>query len=362
MIVCFTKQYQAVPAMAPICRSVGAPLISTRRSTLHTIHKAYPDITTARLRTLWPRGSAGGKWLEQANLIVTGSPNRQLLAAYRAQRCMVFHGTYAFMAQKEIDALRHFDIVCIIGPRMQQALQHADLRAEQVDTGYLPFLDFPARGKNHRNQFLQSQNLDPNNPTILYLPRGKPYGSWDMMAEKLIREVPNRYNLVLRPHPSQSVTARLHDSLGFLRLSILSRKRGNCLIDLASCRLSTLFSVADLVMSDGASSPEEALYYDIPQILIESPRSSPAAIAAMMREKKISEDYIAQLLGIYECGRRTTVNDRDLTATIESALADADAYRPQRESYFKWVFGERSLERQQRFIQSINQRYQSNMQ
>lgn len=357
MIVCFTKQYQAVPALAPICRETGAPLVSTRGSTPKAIRKTHPDIATAKLRTFWPHGGRGGKLLAQADLIVTGALNRRLLSPYQARKCMVFHGTYAFMAHKEIDDLRHFDIVCVIGPRMQQILQHAEIKAELVDAGYLPFLDFPRREETRRRSFLQTVGLDPHNPTLLYLPRGKPYGSWNVMAEKLIRAVPHHYNLILRPHPSQSVTARLRDRLGYLRLARLARNRGNCLLDLTSHPLASLFSVADLVLSDGASSPEEALFYDIPQIFIESRGSSPDAIATMMRNKKISEDYIEKLLTIYQCGKRVTPDDRDITSTIESAMVDADGYRPQREAYFRWVFGERSLNRQQRLIQQLALQY-----
>jgi hypothetical protein len=35
---------------------------------------------------------------------------------------------------------------------------------------------------------------------------------------------------------------------------------------------------------------------------------------------------------------------------VEQAMAQADLYRPHREAYYQWVFGERGLERQARLI------------
>ena len=204
-----------------------------------------------------------------------------------------------------------------------------------------------------RHEFLLQTGLDPAAKTLLYLPRGKPYGSWDVMAEKLLKNVPSQYNLILRPHPSQSVTARIKDRLGFMRLQRLCRERGNALLDLTSCKLSTLFAISDLVITDGASSPEEALYYDLPLLFVESAGSSRDAIAAMMRSKEIQEEYIAKLLTIYDCGMRMTPDSRDMAQIIDASLAESDHFQPQREAYFKWVFGDRSKVRQQNLIRQL---------
>ena len=354
-IAYFTKQYQAVPALMQLYQSLGGAFVTTRGSTARTIRKVYPGVRVEVLHESMGRFSAGERYLRQAKLIVTGSSNRELFSRYAAHKCMVFHGTYAFMSQREIDSLRHFDLICTIGPRMREALLHADLQGRLLDVGYLPFMEFPKRDAVERQRFLQSLGLNPDNKTLLYLPRGRPYGSWDVMAKELLLGVPSRYNLILRPHPSQSVTARIRDRFGFMRLERLARTHGNALIDLTECRLSSLFSVADLVISDGASSPEESLFYDLPQVLIESTGSSPTALAAMMRGKGISEDYIGKLLTIYQCGKRIAPDSPDMLAVIESAMAEAEDYQTQRATYFNWIFGERGMDRQTQLIRDLRQ-------
>jgi CDP-glycerol glycerophosphotransferase (TagB/SpsB family) len=336
-------------------RRLGGTFVTTRGSTARAIRKVYPEAQVVLLQERLGRFSAGDRCLRQARLIVTGSPNRQLLGNYAAPKCMVFHGTYAFMAQEEIDGLQHFDLICAIGPRMQQALKHTGLESRLLDAGYLPFMEFPQRNVGERRQFLQQIGLNPENKTLLYLPRGRPYGSWDVMAEKLLRQIPPHYNLIMRPHPSQSVTARIRDQFGFMRLARLSRERGNAFLDLASCKLSTLISVADLVISDGASSPEESLFYDLPQVFVDSQGSSPTAIAAMMRGKKLSENYIEKLLSIYQCGARISPDSHGMAQLIEAALQDSDRYRPYRQAYFNWVFGERGMDRQTLLIRHLRQ-------
>jgi len=355
MIVYFTKQYQAVPALMQLYLGTGGIFVSTRGSTVKAIRKVYPDVPVVKLNERFGRFSAGERSLRKADLIITGSPNRELLERYHARKCMVFHGTYAFMAQEEIDGLAHFDIICAIGPRMQQALQGTGLESKIIVSGYLPFMEFPPRDAAARAEYLKRLCLSPQNKTLLYLPRGRPYGSWDIMAERLLRQMPNTYNLILRPHPSQSVTARIRDHFRFMHLHRLCRKRGNALLDLTTCKLSTLLSVADLVISDGASSPEEALFYDLPQVFIESAGSSPTAIAAMMRKKKLSEDYIEKLLTIYRCGKSITPEMPDMLVVIEAAMAESEHYRPHREAYFSWVFGDKEMVKQQQLIQQLRQ-------
>lgn len=346
MISYFTKMYQAVPALIQIYDAVGGTFVSTRGSTIKAVNKTYPGTSCLKYSEGMGRFSSGYQALSRSEVIVTGSPNKQLLDQFDANKYMVFHGTYAFMAQQEIDGLSHFDHVCVIGPRMQEALTNHGLESKLIMSGYLPFMGFPERNESRRMQFLSDLGLDPENPTLLYLPRGRPYGSWDVMAEILLRQLPKQYNLILRPHPSQSVTARLHDKFGFIRLQRLCRERGNAFLDLTTCKLSTLFSVADLVISDGASSPEESLFYDLPQVFVESEGSSPSAIASMMRGKKLPEDYIEKLLTVYECGTRISPVSNNIQQVVSEAIENSASFKSQRTRYFNWVFGDRGLAQQ----------------
>ena len=354
MIVYLTKQYQAVPALWPLYQALGGEFVTTRPSTKRALRRVYPGTPVTLLRESFGRFSRGDKLLRQAKAIVTGSPNRALLSRYLADKYMVFHGTYAFISDEEIAGLRHFDHVCAIGPRMYESLMASDLQEKVILSGYLPFLDFPQRTSELRQKFLTQVGLSPEAETVLYLPRGKPYGSWNVMAEKLVRETPSHYNLILRPHPSQSVTARLKDWLSFMRIKKLCQERGRALLDLTSCKLSTLFAVANLVITDGASSPEEALYYDLPLLFVESTGSSPDAIAAMMRRKKLTEEYISKILTIYNCGMRISPDDHRLSHVISMSIIEAERFKMHREKYFKWVFGDRGTDRQKKFINQLS--------
>jgi hypothetical protein len=354
-IAYFTKMYQAVPALVQLQKALGGQLVTTRPSTVRAIRRVYPEAAVTWHMKSLGRFSPAARCLDEARLIVTGTPYRRFLSPYPAEKCTVFHGTYAFMGEEEVEALRHIGLICVIGPRMQEVLEDAGLGPRLIPSGYLPFLDFPPRNPGHRADFLRKLRLDPENRTVLYLPRGKPYGSWNVMAEKLLREIPRHVNLILRPHPSQSVTARIRERFHFLKISRLCRQRGNAVLDLAGLKPATLFSAADLLISDGASSPEESLYYDLPQVFIESEGSSPAAIAAMMRRKNIADERIQKHLAIYRCGNSITPDSPGILKTVLTTLEESERHRPQREAFFHWVFGDRTLERQNRLIHHLKQ-------
>ena len=232
-----------------------------------------------------------------------------------------------------------------------ELLAASDLQEKLIPSGYLPFLAFPERTPELKRNFLTRTGLDPAAKTLLYLPMGKPHGSWDVMAEKLLRQVPRRYNLIPRPHPSQSVTARLKDRLGFLRLQRLCRERGNTLLDLTSCKLSTLFAIGDLVIADGASAAEEALYYDLPLLFVEGTWFSPSRRADL--SQRFPAEYIAKLFSLSECGMKMPREEKNVPHLIESSLAEADRYRPRRQAYFAWVFGDRDRVRQGKLIDHL---------
>jgi hypothetical protein len=94
MIVYFTKQYQAVPALWPLYHALGGVFVTTRPSTRRALRRVYPGTRVALLREAFGRFSRGDELLRQADAIVTGSPNRALLSRYSAEKYMVFHGTY----------------------------------------------------------------------------------------------------------------------------------------------------------------------------------------------------------------------------------------------------------------------------
>jgi len=109
-----------------------------------------------------------------------------------------------------------------------------------------------------------------------------------------------------------------------------------------------------MIITDGASSPEEALYYDLPLLFVESAGSSADAIATMMRRKKLTEEYISKILTIYNCGMRISPDDHRLSYVISMSITEAERFKMHREKYFKWVFGDHGTDRQKKFINQLS--------
>jgi len=347
--------YQAVPTLMPLYRALGGNFVTTRASTARAIRRVYPDVSVVRDNKLFGKFSAGHRLLNASDLIVTGAPYKGALQAYNAKKYMVFHGTFAYLTVKEVQAMAHFDRLCVIGPRMMQVVEKAGLADKAMLCGYMPFLDYPARNEQSRQIFLTNLGLDPAKKTLLYLPWGPPFGSWDLMAEKLLKEIPADYNLILRPHPSQSVTFRLKDRLAFMRLARIAKARGSAYLDLTAQKLSLLYANADLVISDGTSPAEESLYYDLPQIFVETEYFSRTVAGQMMRRQGADDDQIESVTSLYDCGKILTLQTEALDILVQDAFESKDRFADERQRYFSYAFGARSHEAQQNLIESMRQ-------
>jgi hypothetical protein len=305
----------------------------------------YPQLEHARYSRWLGPYAAGNRALSKADIIVTGSPYRGFLQPYSAKKCTVFHGTYMLLSKEALLSNLHFDLLCVIGPRMQQMIDRFSdqVQVNTVTTGFLPFCEFPEQSAAQREEVLAGLGLASEQQTIVYVPSRRGLGSWDLLAEDLVRSAPAGLNLVLRPHPSQALTARAKDRESFRRVAALAKKRPNTLLDLTSHSLSALLSVADLVVSDANSPAEESLFYDVPQLLIETPSLSRDVVARMANSQGMHPDDLAQLLSLYDCGPAVTVTEsgRDLSSAIELGLANSGQFSRRRQEYFSWVFGAR---------------------
>ncbi len=351
----YTRMYQAVPSLLPFYRELGGSVVTTRAGTARAIRRVYPDVSVVRDNELFGKFSAGRRLLQASDVIVTGSPYKNALNDYLAKKYMVFHGTFAYMTEKEVRAMAHFDRLCVIGPRMMQVVEKAGLADKATLAGYLPFLEYPQREAEQRHHFLTNLGLDPVKKTLIYLPWGKPYGSWDLMAEKLLNEIPADYNLILRPHPSQSVTLRLKDRFGFMRLERIIKSRGSAYLDLTAQKLPLLYANADLVISDATSPAEESLYYDLPQIFVETDQFSRAVVGQMMRNQGADARQVELVTRLYDCGKILTPQTQQLDILVQDALENSHQYAHERDAYFNFAFGARSSDAQRNLIESMRQ-------
>jgi CDP-glycerol glycerophosphotransferase (TagB/SpsB family) len=221
-----------------------------------------------------------------------------------------------------------------------------------TQTGYFPFLNFPESSTEKRKEHLESVGLDAARKNVVYLPRGKPNGSFDLMMPNFLRDMPE-VNFIVRPHPSQSVKLHLRDRLLFLSMQKQIKQHKNVFLDLNHFRLSDLLSMADLVITDGNSPAEESLFYDTPQMLVENERLSRKSISNTMRKNAASEEDVELALRIYDNGPIITPANTDLCALIERAMADASQYAKARKANFEFVFGERDFKRQHALIDEL---------
>jgi hypothetical protein len=355
MIAYLTKQFQAVPALMAIYREIGGHFVTTRSNTVKAIKQNNPQASVIKYTEKLGKFSSGYKVLNKSDAIVTGGPYRNILSRFGARKYMIFTGTTPALTAQEIqEDHAHFDKLCAIGPRMLRTIEKSGVNVEVTQTGYFPFLYFPERNSEKRRAHLESVELDADKKNVVYLPRGKPNGSFDLMMPNFLQELPKvSFNFIVRPHPSQSVKLHLRDRLFFLSMQKQIKQHRNVFLDLNHFRLSDLLSMADLVITDGNSPAEESLFYDTPQLLVETERLSRKSISKTMRINEATEEDIELALRIYENGPIITPDDKDLSDLIERAMADASQYAKARSANFEFVFGERDFKRQHALIDEL---------
>lgn len=357
-IVYFSKMFQAVPHLANVAEKLPGVFVSNRRSTLQAVKSLYPQLPTASYSRFFGSLAKGNRKLKAADVIVTGSPYRSFLEGYEAKKCTVFHGTYMLLSRDALLHNAHFDLLCVIGPRMQGMIDRFadDIRVNTIRTGFLPFCEFPERSPAHRHEVLLRLGLDPAKRTVVYTPSRRGIGSWDAAAERLLETAPGHFNLILRPHPSQALTSRRNDRASFRRVREMALRRADSILDLTTYPLPLLLSIADLVVSDANSPAEESLFYDVPLLFIETPQYSKDTIFSQGRRESMHPEDIDRLATFYDCGLRCYVDSApDFANLLDAAICRDAAFKAQREAYFSWVFGVRDRQANVRVASAIRQ-------
>ncbi|KAF3981981.1 MAG: hypothetical protein HFP81_10240 [Methylococcales symbiont of Hymedesmia sp. n. MRB-2018] len=359
--ICFFSQmYQAIPSLVTIQRDLGGTFVCGRGSTTRYFRKKYPELDFAHFNKRLKRFSAGHKAMLNADCIVTGSPYKKLLSPYEAKKVMVFHGTYSGLTANVLEQLRHFDHLFLIGNRMEKMLLRykQQLDFKYTKTGFLPFANFPDKNKENRRLVLKYLGLDVSLKTVVYCPTRRESGSWELCVEALIDSLSAKYNLILRPHPSQSMNLRWHEKSSIRNLQTIAKKRGNTLIDMAEVHFPDLLMIADLLISDANSPAEESLFYDTPQILTGLGKSSYGEIRKANLTLNLDEEDIEDRLRIFSCGLVfADEKGLDWSETVDKALLEESEYAKNRRDYFEFVFGERDKGAAHRVAKIIRSKY-----
>ncbi|KAF3978473.1 MAG: hypothetical protein HFP77_01825 [Methylococcales symbiont of Iophon sp. n. MRB-2018] len=353
--------YQAIPSLVTIQRELGGTFVCGRGSTTRYFKKEYPELDFARFNKRLKRFSAGHKAMWGADCIVTGSPYKSLLSPYTAKKMMVFHGTYAGLTANVLEQLKHFDHLFLIGNRMEKILlkYKQQLDFNYTKTGFLPFANFPDKNEENRRLILEFLGLDVSLKTVVYCPTRRGHGSWEICAEALINSLSAKYNLILRPHPSQSMNLRWHEKSSIKNLQTIAKKRGNTLIDMAEVHFPDLLMIADLLISDANSPAEESLFYDTPQILTGLGKSSSyEEIRNIWLAYNADEEDIEDCLEIFSCGLVfADEKGLDWGEAVDKALLEEGEYAENRRDYFEFVFGERDKGAAHRVAKIIQSEY-----
>jgi hypothetical protein len=339
-IVFFSRMPQAVPSLGPVQRHTGGVFISNRLSTLRYFASNYPDLQRMGYIRALPFLRKSHRILSGSRAIVSGAGHRAILARYPAKKIMIFHGTFRALTRQMISTLAGFDHVFLIGPRMERMLlRHGgDLQISYTTSGYIPFSEFPKSNPQLRHEVLQQLRLDPDLPTIFYAPARGECGSWLHCAEGIARQIPEKYNLIMRPHPSQVFGTSIQERRVSRKVSAILSHRGNAVVDMAKCSFQLLMCASDLLIGDATSPNEEFLFYDRPQIITES----------YPREKWVDQwlgeglqmDDIEDLLSLYSCGLSFCKDGFDHWGeAVEECLANDSDYAAVRRRYFANAFG-----------------------
>ena len=356
-VVYYSRMFQAVPHLAQVCHELPGTFVTSRKSTLKAAKNLYPFMPSLRTSKFFGGFNHGNRTLKNADVIVTGSPYKSVLAPFSAKKCTVFHGTYMMLSREALLSNAHFDLLCVTGPRMQQMIdRHAnEIPVNAVQTGFLPFVEFPVKSEHFTRKTLEALNLNPEYKTILYTPSRRGIGSWDYVAEQLILTLPKCFNLILRPHPSQAITPRKKDKLSFNKVKKMAVSRGNTIVDLTSLPLPHLQCIADLIISDANSPAEESLFYDAPQLFIETENYSRDTVKSIAVKECMHKDDLEKLLTLYEIGESIYLKDStfDFADLVSSTLLNSEIFSAKREEYFSWVFGVRDRYAGKRVADSV---------
>lgn len=360
MISYLTKQFQAVPALMAIYQEVGGEFVTTRATTKRAILAYHPNTSVSTYVEKLGPFSQGYKKLRDSQVIVTGAPYQTLLNRFSAKKYMIFTGTSPSLTPKFLrDNHAHFDKLCALGPRMMRTIERSGLDIEVMQTGYFPFLLFPERQSTGSRNALASAGLDLSKKTILYTPRGEPFGSFDIMMPQLLKAFEEQsYNLIVRPHPSQSVKLHWRDKLKFFLMKKELTHRDNIFLDLNYFKLSDLLAVVDLLISDGNSPAEEGLFYELPQILVETSRLSRLSITQKMSAAGSNQEDIELALAIYNNGPIIDSSNESILDLIERSIAEGPQYSAARNANFEFVFGNRTFEKQYALLEELR-KYQN---
>jgi len=233
-------------------------------------------------------------------------------------RIQMFHGVggkYGFDAPTR--SMRAWDRIFFVNERRLRNFIKAD--AIDADSPAIRLIGYPkvdalVNGTWSRRTVLESLQLDPAHPTVLYAPTWSPASSLNAIGQELIPALlATGVNLIVKLHDrSRDVRIRYSGGVDWVETlePVLRAGRG---VIAPGHDISPYLVAADLMITDHSSAGFEFLLRDRPLVRIHRPE--------LIRDANIHADYVELLASVSESV--TTV--AETLAAVERALAAPDA-------------------------------------
>lgn len=317
--------------LAVVCIAMKIPLLFTDEGQFKQATRLYPDllclyrdwneITPSELVTDLEVLLISDIWTQDEYLERFGEAEKTQDKHLRVVHCPHGYSDKDFWIRRCAEE----DIALVYGPRMQHMLQEqlVDPHATYVLTGNLRYTYYKSRQTHFDkvvkqdvfNQFAKKQ------PTILYAPTWRDAElstSFFDVAEQLLQQLPDRYNLVVKLHPNleEEDIARVY------QIMAQNEDRGNVCFVRQYPLIYPILAHCDLFIGDRSAVGYDFLTFNRPMFFL---KQTP------------HEDYL------HRCGTQIQPEDFSrIFGAIEDALPrDSAQFSLVRQEVYKEAFGDR---------------------
>jgi hypothetical protein len=199
-------------------------------------------------------------------------------------RVCVFHGQPSKGINLQVEGIRRFDVLFLLGPLQRSLYQEFSMhypetaaRLRVFDVGY-PKLDALIRGEYSRDNILQSLGLDPANRTVLFAPSFDHGTSLNTFGEEIFKALAELAmagcNVLVKLHPvTHDPKSRAVHHFGKNWPKILEAySAGPNFRDAGNTDLTPFLAASEVMVTDVSSAAFDFLLMDRPVVFIDCPQ------------------------------------------------------------------------------------------
>jgi CDP-glycerol glycerophosphotransferase (TagB/SpsB family) len=242
-------------------------------------------------------------------------------------RVQMFHGVagkWGHIYDRPVESMRQWDRLFFINRRRLCnfiAAGALDPDSTAIRLVGMPKADCLVDGSLQRNAVLESRDIDPSRPTVLYAPTWTPYSSLNAIGEAVVSSLIDAgHNVLIKLHDN-SYDMAYENSGGIdwvARLTPLFQRGHGWLVRDANA--APWLMAADVLVSDHSSVAFEYLLLDRPLVRIE--------VAELIRRAAIPDEYVS----LMEAASVTVHTATEVVDAVERGLADPERQSVTRQS------------------------------